>query len=209
MKLLATATLLFSSYCTAWIPAKQQCQKTRHAPTTATSLFNVPPPSTEDKEAFKAFANKQPAPASFFELQQDCIRAAEIAIDEGLQLLEVEFPPLPANVLDLDDVSAYDVAQANLKLALDFAKGFSSDKNVAIMFPDESEARIAVEKLTGKDDIGVVTKVEAGITVSSLRRSDEGDERILKVRSYCVDRFIWYLNDFVSVSQHSTTIWNS
>ena len=99
------------------------------------------------------------------------------------------FPPLPANVLELDDVSAYDVAQANLKLALEFAKGYSADKNVAILFPDESEAKIAVEKLTGKDDIGTITEYEAGIRISSLRRSEEGDERILKV-NICIN---WYL----------------
>ena len=148
-----------------------------------TALFNVPPPSQDDTVAFKEFASKQPPPASFFELQQDCIRSAEIAIKHGIELLEVEFPPLPANVLELDDVSAYDVAQANLKLALEFAKGFSSSKNVAILFPDESEAAIAIEKLTGKDDAPSTTEVEAGITISSLRRSEEGDDRAFKVRN--------------------------
>ena len=179
MKIVISTVLVFSSICHAWIPSKQVRNK---LPTTGTALFNVPPPSTDDKEAFKKFADKQPAPASFFELQQDCIRSVELAIKDGIQLMEVEFPPLPANVLELDDVSAYDVAQANLKLALEFAKGFSAEKNVALLFPDESEAKIAVEKLTGKDEVGPITEYEAGITISSLRRSDEGDDRILKVR---------------------------
>jgi hypothetical protein len=154
----------------------------------------VPPPPTTDKVAFKAFADKQAPPASFFELQQDCIRSTKLAIDDGLLLMEVEFPPLPANVLELDDVSAYDVASANLNLALEFAKGFTTAifdenspsgriRNVAIMLPDEDEARIAIERLTGKRDtyIAPTVQVERGITISSLRRSDEADDRIIKV----------------------------
>lgn len=154
-----------------------------------TTLYNVPPPSQEDTVAFKEFASKQAPPASFFELQQDCIRSAKMAIKDGYPLVEVEFPPLPAKVLELDDVSAYDVSQANLKLALEFSKGFSTDgKNVAVLFPDESEAAIAVERLTGKDDVGTfrAVEVEAGITVSSLRRSEEGDDRIFKVSKACI-----------------------
>jgi hypothetical protein len=149
---------------------------------TSTSLFNVPPPAQEDTVAFKEYASKQPPPSSFFELQQDCIRSVKLAIKDGLQLLEVEFPPLPANVLELDDVSAYDVASANLKLALEFAKGFSAERNVAILFPDESEAAIAIERLTGKDDDYISSmEIEAGITISSLRRTEEGDDRTFKV----------------------------
>jgi len=176
---------------------------TARTTTTTTTLFNIPPPSTTDKEAFQAYANKQAPPASFFELQQDCIRSTKLAIDDGKLLLEVEFPPLPANVLELDDVSAYDVASANLNLAIEFAKGFtvgnnnyggdnggvvdsssSSSKiqNVAIMLPDEDEARIAMERLTGKKDeyIAPTVQMERGITVSSLRRSDESDDRLIK-----------------------------
>ena len=78
------------------------------------------------------------------------------------------FPPLPANVLELDGVSAYDVASANLKLALDSSKGFSSKINVAILFPDESEAAIVIERLAGKDDSSPTMEIEAGITISSL-----------------------------------------
>ena len=152
-----------------------------------TKLFNIPPPSVDDKEAFKAYADKQNAPASFFELQSDCLRSTQLAIRDGFDLLEIEFPPLPANVLELDDFSAYDVAQANLKLALELARGFiktspDEEMNISVMFPDESEAKIAVESLTGQEDVGVLTEVEPGITISSLRRSEEGDDRILKVR---------------------------
>lgn len=138
----------------------------------------------EDTVAYRAYASKQSPPASFFELQQDCIRSAKLAIADGFDLIEVEFPPLPANVLELDDVSAYDVAQANLKLAVDFAKGFTVEgQKVAILLPDEDEARIAMEQYTGIDDNPIARQeVAPGITLASIRQSKEGDERLLKVR---------------------------
>jgi hypothetical protein len=172
------AALLVSA-ASAWTTASSPSVGRR----TSTKLFNVPPPSQEDTVAFKDYASKQPPPSSFFELQQDCIRSAKLAIKNGIELLEVEFPPLPANVLELDDVSAYDVANANLKQAMDFARGFTDGgKNVAILFPDEDEARINIEALTGDDNTLPTAKVESGITVSSLRRSEEGDDRFFKVR---------------------------
>ena len=163
----------------------------------ATVLFNVPPPSQEDTKAFKEFANKQSPPASFFELQQDCIRSSKMAIEDGCNLLEVEFPPLPANILELDDIGAYEVAQANLQLAVDFAKGFTVDGgNVAILLPDEAEARIQMERYTGNKNLEKSTKyeIEAGIFLSSLRKSDEGDDRLVKVRNSKTSRY-WFSNE--------------
>ena len=169
--------------------------------TPRTRLYNIPPPATTDRPAFQQYANKQPPPSSFFELQQDCIRSAALAIQDGELLIEVEFPPLPANVLELDDVSAYDVASANLNLAIDFAKGMilqtipkmkgdnndndNTIQNVAIMLPDEDEARIAIERRSGRTDqyIAPTVLVESGVTISSLRRSDESDDRLIKVHT--------------------------
>jgi Domain of unknown function (DUF1995) len=156
----------------------------------STALFNVPPPSSEDVVAYREYASKQSPPASFFELQQDCLASTERALKDGLLLMEVEFPPLPASVLELDDVSAYDVAQANLRLAVDFAKALvksnAKASQVAILLPDESEARIAIEKATGRQNVKEpAVEIEPGVTVSSLRRSEEGDDRILKVSVWC------------------------
>ncbi len=100
-----------------------------------------------------------------------------MAIDDGHSLLEVEFPPLPANVLEMDDVSAYDVAKANVNLALDFAKSFASTgsiNEVAVMLPDESECTIMLE------DLKVGERPYPGVQLTSLRRSEEGDTRIFK-----------------------------
>ena len=122
--------------------------------------------------------------------------AAQRAIADGQTLLEVEFPPLPANVLELDDVSAYDVAQANLELAVEFSKGMIQAKGpveqVSILLPDEDERNIAIERYTGKsrDQVNEDTyNVEKGVTVSSLRRTEEGDERLIKVRTQGKEEF--------------------
>mmetsp|Transcript_20517 Transcript_20517/g.48259 ORF Transcript_20517/g.48259 Transcript_20517/m.48259 type:complete len:394 (+) Transcript_20517:196-1377(+) len=154
----------------------------------SSALRNVPPPASDDDEAVKDYTSKMSPPASFFQLQQDCLEATKRALADGIKLLEVEFPPLPANVLDLDDVSAYDVAQANLELAVEFSRSLvgSSDgsvEKISILLPDEDEKAIAIERYTGKsrDQIDASSyNVATGVTVSSLRRSEEGDERFIK-----------------------------
>jgi hypothetical protein len=139
-------------------------------------LYNVPPPSEESIADFTEYASKQKPPASFFELQKDCVRALRLARKDGHQLLEVEFPPLPAAVLEMDDVSAYEVAAANLNLAIDTCKGLlqSDDINkIAIVLPDEAELDIATVS------VGTDTPYP-GVVLSSLRLSDPDDKRIFK-----------------------------
>lgn len=77
----------------------------------------------------------------------------------------------------MDDVSAYDVAKANVNLALDFAKSFAttgSSGKVAVMLPDEDECNIMLEEM--KIDVTPYPNV----MLTSLRRSAEGDTRIFK-----------------------------
>uniref|UniRef100_A0A6U0L276 DUF1995 domain-containing protein n=1 Tax=Minutocellus polymorphus TaxID=265543 RepID=A0A6U0L276_9STRA len=155
-------------------PTTSTTNPTTSPVSTPTRLYNVPPPSTEDPTSLKEAADRERPPASFFELQINSARSAQLAIDEGHRLIEVEFPPLPAQVLEMDDVSAYDVSKANLELAIDFAKSFAANqKKVTIMLPDEAEARIAVENL------GTDTPAP-NVRVSSLRKSDENDDRVFK-----------------------------
>ena len=55
-------------------------------------------------------------------------------------LLEVEFPPLATDVLELPECSAYDVSKANVRLSVDFAAKFAQrGTRVAIMLPDTAE----------------------------------------------------------------------
>ena len=145
------------------------------APSALAPLRDVPVPTAAGgatPEELKAAADAAPPPASFFDLQAAAGRAARQAIADGHRLLEVEFPPLPANVLEMDDVSAYDVARANVKLALEFARSFAS-RGVAVMVPDESELDIMRDDL--KDD-----RPSPGVVLTSLRRGEEGDDRTFK-----------------------------
>ena len=76
----------------------------------------------------------------------------------------------------MDDVSAYDVAKANVNLALDFAKSFSTTgSNVAIMLPDEDECNIM------KEDLTMDETPFPNVLLTSLRRGEEGDTRMFKV----------------------------
>ena len=169
----------------AWLPATPV--KLWAATSSTSRLYNVPPPAETDTEAFVEYASKQAPPASFFELQQDCIRSARLARRDGHKLIEVEFPPLPANVLEMDDVSAYDVAEANVNLALEFAKGLlvaekGALNKIAIMLPDDAEAEFATIKAGGANPT-------PGVVISSLRRSDPDDNRMFKPEQLLLNLF--------------------
>jgi hypothetical protein len=137
--------------------------------------MNIPIPTKEGgatPDEIKLAANNTPPPSSFYELQRASIRATQLAIDDGYTLLEIEYPPLPANVLEMDDVSAYDVARANVKLALEFAKSIvstytsSSTNKVAVLLPDESEVQIMYE------DLKLGATPYPGVQLTSLRRGN-------------------------------------
>ena len=54
-------------------------------------LYNVPPPSTSgDPAVIKDVADREGPPQSFYQLQINCARAAELAIRDGYKLIEVE-----------------------------------------------------------------------------------------------------------------------
>jgi hypothetical protein len=155
----------------------------RRASSSSSSVLrmNIPIPTVEGgatPEEIKSAADASPPPSSFYELQRASVRAARMAMMDGHDLLEIEFPPLPASVLEMDDVSAYDVARANVNLALDFAKSFAStsgSKNrVAVLLPDESECKIMYEDLKLDED------PYPGVKLTSLRRGDAGDTRLFK-----------------------------
>ncbi len=153
--------------------------------------MNIPLPTAEGgatPKEIKLAASSISPPSSFYELQRASVRAATMAINDGHSLLEIEFPPLPANVLEMDDVSAYDVARANVKLALEFAKSFASISTtssstdgstsrrdqVVVLLPDESECNIMLE------DLKLDPRPYPGVLLSSLRRGEEGDTRLFK-----------------------------
>jgi Domain of unknown function (DUF1995) len=174
------------------IKSTVQAQRYHHHNNGMTRLYNIPPPAESNVIEFQQYASKLSPPSSFFELQQDCTRSIRLARRDQYQLLEVEFPPLPANVMEMDDVSAYDIARANLQLAIELSKNLlvsSSSSSTAtsrsggdttktnkpiekitILFPDVGETNIAIEQFLG----GTNTPAP-GIVVQSLRRTNEND----------------------------------
>ena len=197
MKLLSSSiAFILGSPVSAWVPVSNTGIHSKPISTSSvlkpSCLYNVPPPAEDNVAEFTEFASKQSPPGSFFELQQDCIRAARLALRDGHQLLEVEFPPLPANILEMDDVSAYEVAAANVNLALEFSKGLLAStkdstkdkelKKIALLLPDEAELDLAVEKVGTADPY-------PGVTISSLRQSDPDDERIFKPEQLLLSLF--------------------
>eukprot|EP00617_Octactis_speculum_P020999 CAMPEP_0185770410 /NCGR_PEP_ID=MMETSP1174-20130828/59018_1 /TAXON_ID=35687 /ORGANISM="Dictyocha speculum, Strain CCMP1381" /LENGTH=360 /DNA_ID=CAMNT_0028455833 /DNA_START=37 /DNA_END=1119 /DNA_ORIENTATION=+ len=90
------------------------------------------------------------APASFGQAISCAQTAAANAFADGKRLVEIEFPPLPADMLEAPECSAYDVSNANIRLAIDFAKKFTTNgTKVAILLPDNAEVERAIEQQGG------------------------------------------------------------
>lgn len=88
-----------------------------------------------------------PPPSTFYQALTQAQQAVDAALTDGYRLLEVEFPPLPTAQLESSAVGAYGVSDANVRLAVDFAKKYASNgKRVAIAFPDLVEKDRAVEQ---------------------------------------------------------------
>jgi len=144
----------------------------RHSYTISTmssTSSSTPTPPTTDQ------FDKTPPPSSFYILTQQSTTAITSALAQSHTLLEVEFPPLPSSVLEMDDVSAYDVSRANIKLASETATelikmhGFS---NIAIMVPDEAELDIARES--------TLTSLFKGVTINALRNNNNNNNNDAK-----------------------------
>jgi len=93
-------------------------------------------------------------PSSFSQVLSAAYDGIKAATKEGTTLMEVEFPPLPTDVLESPECSAYDVSRANVALAVDLGKRFVAadpEFKVAIMMPDDEEAARASEQ-EGSDE---------------------------------------------------------
>lgn len=87
------------------------------------------------------------APQSFAQCINQAQLSAAAAIADGNRLIEVEFPPLPQDILEDSSSSAEDITRANTRLSIDFAKFFATEqgKKVAILYPDAAECGLATE----------------------------------------------------------------
>eukprot|EP00177_Eucheuma_denticulatum_P001038 GFKZ01001894.1.p1 GENE.GFKZ01001894.1~~GFKZ01001894.1.p1 ORF type:complete len:369 (+),score=57.92 GFKZ01001894.1:346-1452(+) len=110
-----------------------------------------------------------PPPSTFFQAITQAQQAVDSALAAGFTLLEVEFPPLSTSELENSAVGAYDVFDANVRLAVDFSRKYAeAGKRVAIAFPDLIEKDRAVEQNNEMEE-----PVE-NVRFSSLRDAKKG-----------------------------------
>lgn len=121
-------------------------------------------------------------PTTFIECARRAGQACRRAYDDGERLLEVEFPPLPLQVLEDSSSSARDIADANTRWAIEFAKSFTDLGQVSIIYPDQPElddAIIYVDSPTKEKPFENVTL--ATIRADSIKNAASLDQIIMSV----------------------------
>ena len=101
-------------------------------------------------------------PKTFLDCVKQAAAATKAALKDGNKLIEVEFPPLPLEVLEDSSSSARDIAEANTLWATEFAKSLINLGQVSIVYPDQPELDDAV-KYVGTDDLG------PNVTLATIR----------------------------------------
>ena len=103
-----------------------------------TSFFHVKPLFVSRKSLVYSTVNGvQEPPKTFLDCVARSALATKKALDDGVKLIEVEFPPLPLEVLEDSSSSARDIAEANTKWATEFAKSFIHRGKVSLIYPDQ------------------------------------------------------------------------
>lgn len=107
----------------------------------------------------------EPPPNTFYQAITQAQSAVNAALDLSHTLLEIEFPPLPTKDMESPSIGSYEVSNANLRLAVDFAKRYANEgKQVVLSFPDR------VERDRVENDFGA----PENIRLSCLRDSRPG-----------------------------------
>lgn len=108
-------------------------------------------------------------PESYSELVQDAARAVLAALDDGITLMEVEFPALPTNV-DSYKGSSDVFIDANIQYALSAAKEIvASGRRVHLLAPDFAEYARSYKLC--KPSLDLIP----GVTMGHLKERKEGD----------------------------------
>jgi len=95
-----------------------------------------------------------PPPSTFYQAIRQAQDAITTAIENGEYLLEVEFPPLPAAMMENSAVGAYQISDANYRLAVDVAKRFADEgERVVMAFPDLIEKDRILEQNGDRQEV--------------------------------------------------------
>lgn len=114
---------------------------------TPTESESASPPETSTTSAASGDASPDtsttvpcPPPNTFYQAITQAQEAVNVALASGERLMEIEFPPLPTSELESPAIGAYEVSDANLRLAVDFAKRYAEQgKRIVLSFPDRIE----------------------------------------------------------------------
>jgi len=122
-------------------------------------------------------------PSTFLDCVKQSVTATKKAMEKGTKLMEVEFPPLPLEYLEDSASSARDIANANTRWAVEYAKSFAEMGRVSILFPDQAELDDAIiyvgEQDGGANPFPNVTLATA--RSDSIKNAKSLDQMILSV----------------------------
>eukprot|EP01036_Dinobryon_divergens_P045059 gene45059-60159_t len=105
-------------------------------------------------------------PTSFLNCVKQSVAACKNVLANKDVLMEVEFPPLPLEFLEDSSSSARDIADANTRWALEFAKSFAATgMNVSVIYPDQAELEDAIRYV----DMGDTTQPFPNVTMATIR----------------------------------------
>jgi hypothetical protein len=109
-------------------------------------------------------------PTSFLECVRLSVIGARAALAEGKKLLEVEFPPLPLDFLEDSSSSARDIADANTRWAIEFARTLAPEVGqVTIVYPDDAELSDAIKYVETGDNPLNGRNPFPGVTLATIR----------------------------------------
>lgn len=167
--------------CTQPFPSRRISQLPSHIAPFA-SAANETDVTSSESQSSKNSSPLAPPPSTFYQAISQAQQAVNAAISDGYRLLEIEFPPLPTAQLESSAVSSYDVSDANVRLAVDFARKYaSSGTRVAIAFPDLVEKDRAVEQNNDREEpvdnirFSSVRDAKKGAFIERLWREPEVD----------------------------------
>lgn len=120
-------------------------------------------------------------PTTFIECARTAATAARLAIDNGETLLEVEFPPLPLEYLEDSSSSARDIADANSRWAIEFAKKFTDIGKVSIIYPDQPELDDAIKYVDMNGDNPFPNIYLATTRTDSIKNAKTVDQIITSI----------------------------
>jgi len=121
-------------------------------------------------------------PKSFINCVKQAVEAAKKSLSNNDKLMEVEFPPLPLEYLEDSSSSARDIADANTRWALEFAKSFGeTGLKVSVIYPDQAELDDAIKYV----DMGGTTTPFPNVTMATIRT----DRYFNKIKNILVNIF--------------------